>query len=53
MEVDKLIASCQYDEAIRLLNEGIEIAEKEEHIGTIEDVYKRQALIIARLLTAT
>lgn len=28
MEVDKLIASCQYDEAIRLLNEGIEIAEK-------------------------
>ena len=28
MEVDKLIARCQYDEAICLLNDGIEIAEK-------------------------
>ena len=45
MEVDKLIASCQYDEAIRLLNEGIEIAEKEEHIGTIEEWLKTKLRI--------
>ena len=41
MEVDKLIASCQYDEAIRLLNEGIEIAEKRRtyrnHRGMVEN----------------
>ena len=45
MEVDKLIASCQYDEAIRLLNEGIEIAEKEEHIGTVEEWLKTKLRI--------
>jgi len=45
MEVDKLIASYQYDEAIRLLNEGIEIAEKEEHIGTIEEWLKTKLRI--------
>ena len=45
MEVDKLIARCQYDEAIRLLNEGIEIAEKEEHIGTIEEWLKTKLRI--------
>lgn len=45
MEVDKLIASCQYDEAIRLLNEGIEIAEKEEHIGTIDEWLKTKLRI--------
>ena len=45
MEVDKLIASCQYDEAIRLLNEGIEIAEKEEHIGTVDEWLKTKLRI--------
>ena len=45
MEVDKLIACCQYDEAIRLLNEGIEIAEKEEHIGTIYEWLKTKLMI--------
>ena len=45
MEVDKLIARCQYDEAIRLLNEGIEIAEKEEHIGTVEEWLKTKLRI--------
>ncbi|MFS2709724.1 SWIM zinc finger family protein [Bacteroides xylanisolvens] len=45
MEVDKLIACCQYDEAIRLLNEGIEIAEKEEHIGTIDEWLKTKLMI--------
>ena len=45
MEGDKLSASCQYDEAIRLLNEGIEIAEKEEHIGTIEEWLKTKLRI--------
>ena len=34
MEVEKLIVRCQYDEAIRLLNEGIEIAEEEIYPGT-------------------
>lgn len=45
MEVDKLIACCQYDEAIRLLNEGIEIAEKEEHIGTVDEWLKTKLRI--------
>lgn len=45
MEVDKLIARCQYDEAIRLLNEGIEIAEKEEHIGTVDEWLKTKLRI--------
>ncbi len=35
MEVDKLIARCQYDEAICLLNDGVEIAEREMHSGTV------------------
>ena len=45
MEVDKLIARCRYDEAIRLLNEGIEIAEKEKHIGTIDEWLKTKLMI--------
>lgn len=34
MEVEKLIVRCQYDEAIRLLDEGIEIAKEEIYPGT-------------------
>ena len=40
MEVDKLIARCQYDEAICLLNDGIEIAEREMHSGTVGEWLK-------------
>lgn len=40
MEVDKLIARCQYDEAICLLNDGIEIAEREMHSGTLGEWLK-------------
>lgn len=36
VEVEKLMAHEQYDEAIRLLDEGIEIAEKEEYDVTTE-----------------
>ena len=34
MEVEKLIVRCQYDEAIRLLDEGIEIAKEDIYSGT-------------------
>ncbi len=34
MEVEKLIVRCQYDEAIRLLDEGIEMAKEETYPGT-------------------
>lgn len=37
MEVKKLIAGSRYDEAIRLLDEGIEIAEKEMHPGIVNE----------------
>ena len=36
MEVEKLMEREQYDEAIRLLDEGIEIAEKEEYSGIVK-----------------
>lgn len=35
-EIEKLIARKQYDEALRLLDEGIVIAEKKDHPGTVE-----------------
>lgn len=34
MEVEKLMTQCRYEEAIRLLDEGIELAEKEMNAGT-------------------
>lgn len=37
MEVEKLMAHEQYGEAIRLLDEGIGIAEKEGHSGTVNE----------------
>lgn len=33
MEVEKLMTQCRYEEAIRLLDEGIELAEKEMYDG--------------------
>lgn len=45
MEVEKLMEREQYDEAIRLLDEGIEIAEKEEHIGTVDEWLKTKLRI--------
>lgn len=35
MEVEKLIVYCQYDEAIRLLNEGIDIAKEDIYSSTV------------------
>ncbi|MDU8956721.1 MAG: hypothetical protein E7G31_10715, partial [Bacteroides sp.] len=40
MEVEKLMEREQYDEAIRLLDEGIEIAEKEEYSGIVNEWIK-------------
>ena len=34
MEVKKLMEREQYDEAVRLLDEGIELSKKEEYDGT-------------------
>lgn len=34
MEVGKLMTQCRYEEAIRLLDEGIELTEKEMHAGS-------------------
>jgi putative SWIM zinc finger domain protein len=40
MEVEKLMEREQYDEAVRLLDEGIEIAEKEEYSGIVNEWIK-------------
>lgn len=45
MEIDKLIARCQYDEAICLLNDGIELAEREQHPGTVDEWMKMKLKI--------
>lgn len=37
MEVEKLMSDCRYDDAIRLLDEGIEIVAKEGYKGRIEE----------------
>lgn len=39
-EVDKLIANAQYDSAIRLLDEGIRIAEGKKHPGKVNEWQK-------------
>lgn len=48
MEVGKLMVHCRYDEAIRLLDEGIELSKKEEYDGTTGKWLKLKLKIFER-----